>query len=149
MKTLIYKHLQRIGFVFISLLITFLITMGPLQKVDAFNVLPWLDIPFHIWGGLLLGLLAVNLIFIIDILRGGKFLLKGKSDHAIKFMIFVISFVLFWGLVWEAWEFYMYISHHFIKWGGPLDTIKDLFDDIVGGILAYLYYIKVINKNSK
>lgn len=143
------KHLQKIGFVLISLLVTFLIAMGPIAKVDGFNVFPWLDIPFHIWGGFLLGLLALRLILIFEIYTDNKIAKRKSMDKMYRFCIYMTAFVFFFGLVWEAWEFYMYMSHRWSDWGGITDTVKDLFNDIVGGVLALIYNMKIINRNDE
>ena len=93
------KHLQKIGFVLISLLVTFLIAMGPIAKVDGFNVFPWLDIPFHIWGGFLLGLLALRLILIFEIYTDNKIAKRKSMDKMYRFCIYMTAFVFFFGLV--------------------------------------------------
>ena len=145
------KHLQKIGFVLILMLITFWIAMVPIARVDGFNVFPWLDIPFHLWGGFLLGLIATRVIYLLENNRynGRKFIKRGNSDYAFKFLRFIMVFVFIFGLFWEVWEYWMYVSGHVPKWGGVMDTIKDLFDDLVGGVIAYQYNIKTINKNSE
>ncbi len=142
-------HLQKIGFVLILLLITFVIAMGPVAKVDGFNVFPWLDIPFHIWGGFLLGILGLRIILIYELWSGNQLAKRRGMDKAYRFCLYITAFVFFFGLVWEAWEFYMYISHRWAEWGGLVDTCKDLFDDIVGAVLAFMYSSKIINRGNE
>ena len=143
------KYIQDIGFVLILLLITFMIAMGPVAKVDGFNVFPWLDIPFHIWGGFLLGLLGLRFILIYELWSGDLLAKRKGMDKSYRFCIYMTAFVFFFGLVWEAWELWMYISHRWSDWGGVIDTIKDIFDDIIGAVLAFIYSLKIINRKSE
>lgn len=127
------------------MLITFWVAMVPLQKMNAFNVLPWLDIPFHIWGGYLLGVLAANLLFVYEQSSNIK---KVKADNTFRHLKMIVIFVFVFGALWELWEYYMYITQQVPEWGGVGDTIKDMFDDLVGAVLAYISYNKIINRKS-
>ena len=158
------SHFKQIGVVLVSMLITFWVAMVPVAKVNGFNVLPWLDIPFHIWGGFLLGILAVRILIlsedIIDntdhntyltskILLLKKLLHRDRLEYEYRYLLFIVSFVIFWGVMWESWEYWMYVTHRVAEWGGVVDTCKDMFDDTVGAILAYMYNLKIINRNSE
>ncbi len=153
----IRMHFQKIGIVLISMLVTFLVAIGPIAKVDGFNLFPWLDIPFHIWGGFLLGMLGSRILMVFEIgidsrckiLSIESILHKGRLEYAYRYLLYMVAFVIFWGLIWEAWEYWMYVTHRVAEWGGIFDTCKDVFDDMVGAVLAYIYNIKRINKNSE
>lgn len=96
---------------------------------DMYYIIPWLDIPMHIWGGFLFGLLF---IFYTDYKNRGKLFYKYNILH-----IFASVFII--GI---AWELYEYINDvvNYRDWRGILDTVKDLFDDILGSFLAYIFF---------
>lgn len=76
----------------------------------------WLDIPMHMLGGLTVGLLAIAFF---DIRRPRAFL----------------ALVLAVAIGWEIFEYIFSIST-----GQPdywFDTIHDIVNDMVGGIVAY------------
>ena len=148
-KQIIKTQIKKICIVLISMLATFMIAMGPIAKVDGFNVLPWLDIPFHIWGGFLLGMLGVRIITLLEsnIKDSDGILNIDKLEYAYKYLLLIVVFVMFWGFTWEVWEYWMYITHRSVNWGGILDTCKDLFDDMLGAVLSYIYTLKKVSKN--
>ena len=147
-RQIIKIQIKKIGIVLISMLVTFMIAMGPIAKVDGFNVLPWLDIPFHIWGGFLLGILGANILVILESLTPNISTFnisknKYRLEYAYRYLLLIIIFVIFWGVIWEIWEYWMYITKRTNEWGGVFDTCKDIFDDMIGAVIAYLY----TNKN--
>ena len=148
-RQIIKIQIKKIGIVLISMLVTFMIAMGPIAKVDGFNVLPWLDIPFHIWGGFLLGMLGVRIITLLESNKkySEEILNIDRLEYAYRYLLLIVIFVMFWGFIWEAWEYWMYITHRSVSWGGVLDTCKDLFDDMVGAVLSYIFTLKKVNKN--
>ena len=96
---------------------------------DMYYIIPWLDIPMHIWGGFLFGLLF---IFYADYKNRDKLFYKHNILHIFAF-VFIIGI---------AWELYEYINDvvNYRDWRGILDTVKDLFDDILGSFLAYIIF---------
>ncbi len=86
----------------------------------------WLDIPMHILGGVSFALLFVSVLNLKNI--------------EIKFSE-IILFVFIIGILWEIYE---YAIHIYLgkDWNGILDTIKDLFDDIIGASIVYFFSIK-------
>lgn len=88
--------------------------------------MPWLDIPMHIWGGFLFGSLF---IFCSDFKNS-------KSSW-----VLILLFVFIIGFVWEVYE-YIHDIYYVVQWGGWLDTIKDLCDDLIGGAIAYFLFAK-------
>ena len=94
-------------------------------------MLPWFDIPMHISGGLMVGLFAQTGLDYIHI---------NKSR-----LLYIILAVIAVGLVWELVECYLRLTDGF----GPisrLDTIKDIIDDIIGGVLSIWFWNFVFNK---
>lgn len=88
------------------------------------------DILMHISGGIGMGLLV-------------SAFLKGHFLNFRHRRTVVILFVLFAGIIWELFEVYYNIAGYpFGTKAYYLDTIKDLFDDVLGGcIVAWLVKI--------
>lgn len=106
----------------------FLISQFVFEPTHLYYEIWWLDIPMHIFGGLAFALLFISVLN-----------LKNKK---VKFLEIVL-FVMIVGILWEIYE---YAIHIYLgkDWNGVLDTIKDLFDDLLGATLVYLF-----NKESK
>ncbi len=125
------KNVQalKIFLVLILILATQIFSELFLVPNDMYYIIPWLDIPMHIWGGFLFGLLF---IFYIDYKNRGKLFYKQN-------ILYIFAFVFVIGL---AWELYEYINDvvNYRDWRGILDTVKDLFDDIFGSFLAYIFF---------
>jgi len=98
----------------------------------------WYDIPMHIAGGAWIALLFF-------------YLLERKIGHPVEgnllsLLLRALGFVALMGLFWE---FYEYLGDTLIlkkyAWGEALrgqafDTLLDLFNDLVGGILTTTAY---------
>lgn len=138
---------MRIKF-YLSLFVAFLIITVN-YYADYYQVywlLPWFDIPMHISGGFMVGLFA-----------------QTSLDHAIETDIFtvivdylglhkrrilyVMLSVIAVGVAWEFVEWYLGLTDGL----GPisrLDTIKDVIDDIIGGVLSIWFWSFVFNKHN-
>lgn len=81
----------------------------------------WFDIPLHFLGGLSVGLTALYW-------RGRIAPFAAAAGAALAF-----------GLMWELFEYAAGITLNGIG-SYPLDTVKDLFLDAAGGLLAYLFH---------
>lgn len=77
--------------------------------------------PTHVFGGLTVGLWAAA----VSIKLG---LSKKRA------MILILGLTAAVGVSWEVWEALEGLS------GGPLDTLKDLLDDMLGAVIAWLIY---------
>ncbi len=118
---------------YFSLLVAFLIIIVNYFAgiYQVYWMLPWFDIPMHISGGLMVGLFAQTGLDYIHI---------NKSR-----LLYIILAVIAVGLVWELVECYLRLTDGF----GPisrLDTIKDIIDDIIGGVLSIWFWNFVFNK---
>ncbi len=84
------------------------------------------DVFMHILGGIGVGLFMAAL--------ANSFV--PKSHH--KRIIIVIGTLIF-GIVWELFEVRYNLSGY-VAWTKPyyMDTVKDLIDDVVGGVLVSL-----------
>lgn len=113
----------------VSMLIWFLDVMLGIDG-GYYMTIPWWDVPLHVLGGFWLALFAMWV---------GRML--GRRVTIIQ----CLSFVLFVGILWEIFEVMVHI-------GGSVfmpyydDTIKDMLDDLLGGILGFIAakYILVI-----
>ena len=90
----------------------------------------WLDIPMHLAGGFLVGASYLWYLKIRDKALGGLLMFSGV--------------VLTVGLLWESHEFLydLYFKHSTFMistLAGRFDTLKDLADDLLGGVLAYVW----------
>ena len=95
----------------------------------------WLDIPMHIAGGIWV---ASAFIYIA---RTTKDLLPANSVAAFINCLGVVALI---GILWEFYELLadVYVFHKYPLLAAPgilhFDTLKDLFDDLIGGTIAFL-----------
>lgn len=93
----------------------------------------WVDIPMHIFGGALVSLIGLWVIYFSPF---RKFFLGNSKKVYITSVL--IAFIV--GFLWEVFELrFGLISYSFIE---RVDSIKDLFDDIIGALIAGWYFIK-------
>lgn len=99
----------------------------------------WIDIPMHLLGGIWLAMLSIWIFYV-----SGRFSLPRKSY--LLSLILILGLVALGGILWEFFEFsFDFVSHK--KWSvqfGLIDTISDLFFDLLGGLCVYFLFI---NKN--
>lgn len=99
----------------------------------------WLDIPMHILGGLWVALTSLVLYY--------AFPESKEKDRSLIFVYaLAIASVLAIGLIWEIYEFS--VDHMFsLALNKVGDTLKDLGDDFIGGVIgAALFIIRGYNK---
>ena len=109
---------------------------------DLYIRFPGYDIPMHILGGVGIGFSIVAVLR--TLLRSNGLASKlGKNISSKKFYSLTIFFVFLGGFLWELFEAYYNIA------GAPvgskayyIDTVKDLMDDTIGGIIVILSEIK-------
>lgn len=109
---------------------------------------PWIDIPMHIAGGVL----TVVFLFWIFEKRQDEYLFV--SPRWLSFLL-TLSFVAFVGVLWEFFEFFydVFISptrgFFYVAQMGVADTIKDLFFDLLGGLIVWVAIVRGFGKNKK
>lgn len=94
----------------------------------------WLDIPVHILGGLWVALLTLVLYYHSEYVS--------HKDHSPLFALAIaICSALIVGLMWEIYEFVVdrALEINDMQLG---DSLKDLCDDLLGGIIAGVIFIK-------
>lgn len=119
-----YKELNKIKILFIlfSIFLTYFISKNIFEPFNFYYDYKWLDIPMHMLGGFLFANLFLETI----------------NNKYINFRN-LLFFTLFIGISWELLEYALDITNlkSFVGW---FDTFKDLFDDILGAYLAFLFY---------
>ena len=105
---------------------------------------PWFDIPMHISGGFMVALFAqTSMDYFIEtnyLSRVVNFLNFNK-----KRIFWTMFSVILVGVVWEGVEWFFGVTDGL----GPisrLDTIKDVIDDIIGGVLGIWFWNSLFNK---
>lgn len=97
-------------------------------------VYPWFDVLVHILGGLWVGLVFLWLASYLNQINSLK-------DYRAKSLLIALVAALLVGVVWELIENYAQIA--FVNANSySLNTALDLLNDSIGGILAYLYFVK-------
>lgn len=93
----------------------------------------WFDIPLHFLGGFCAAL--VSLYFYSHFYRR-----KASFMSSTRVFSVVIAGVIAVGVIWELFEYSAGITFNTVG-NYPLDTVKDLIMDILGGYAAYVYFI--------
>ncbi len=94
----------------------------------------WLDIPVHMLGGAWVALTTLVVYFRSQYIK--------RKDHNPLFVVMcAVSSTLVIGLGWEVYEFVVDRAMD-INALQLSDTLKDLCDDLVGGLLATWIFIK-------
>ncbi len=101
--------------------LTFIVSRFVFEPANLYYELPWLDIPMHIWGGFLIGLLIVALSFYNNTMKNRQFFFLS---------LFLVMFI------WEVYEYQRGVILY-DKLFDYFDTLKDVFFGFLGGCLAY------------
>lgn len=109
-----------------SIILLFLVNFWATKFHWYFSVW-YFDMPMHFWGGVSVGLMAVWLF------------LKRNIVFSIKNILWLLSLVFVVGFLWEIFEV---IFNNMIAGTSfdLLDTISDLFFDLLGGMSAFLFF---------
>jgi len=99
----------------------------------------------HIMGGMFIALLFFYLFI-------ERFKLVSLQTNSVALFFAAVGFVMLVGVLWEFYEYLaeVFIQHQYLfacaSPGGLFDTLKDLFDDLVGGIISGWTYIWIVRK---
>lgn len=94
----------------------------------------WYDIPMHILGGI-----WVALMFFYWFYERNEIL--KKENGFLNNIIFALGFVALFGTFWELYEYSFDTFFTDLHLQTLSDTLKDLVDDLMGGLLASIYYL--------
>ncbi len=99
---------------------------------ELFFYIWWYDIMLHFLGGLGLGLSAVYVCYFSGHFR------PRLSRNAIFYTVLFSALLV--GVLWEVFENYSGLTYSFGNY--RLDTIKDMFTDVFGSIVAYVFFMR-------
>ncbi|PGS51970.1 hypothetical protein COC46_10720 [Bacillus sp. AFS041924] len=127
---------------FITSYFTFLIGSLCLGSMLRFYNLGWWDTLLHFLSGTLVAFLAIDLM--------GKLTTRqSRSEMSAGFIfLFVLSFGVFCGAIWEIWEFNM--DQFFgtrTQGGGNFDTMTDLIADSIGALIIAFGFARRTRRN--
>ncbi len=110
-------------------------------KYNLYWIYKWYDIPMHLLGGFCVGLFSLFLY---------KNFNKNISivNYRRKVFVFVFLILLFVTVSWEIFELIGGITFLTDK-GYWLDNIGDIMNGLLGGIVAYLFFIRNKKCNTK
>ena len=135
------RHNMIFGKNFNKILVSFLLFLFASQIISLIFSLywkaPWLDNIMHFWGGAVVAMGMIWWTF-----YSAKISALTKNLPKFYATVAVLGFVALAGVFWEFYEFIVdrlitknnYIS--LFQQGGLLDTLKDLFLDLLGGLTA-------------
>ncbi|OGY65805.1 MAG: hypothetical protein A3A04_00335 [Candidatus Harrisonbacteria bacterium RIFCSPLOWO2_01_FULL_40_28] len=124
-----------IGALLASILVVHISSMAALWD----RVYYWIDNPLHLAGGFWVAALT---LYFLERYKGGELLKK----HLYVSICFVFGMTALIGVGWEIVEFLydlavtLYGKQFIVTQPSVEDTIKDLVNDLLGGLLALLYY---------
>ena len=124
-------------------LMLFAIFIAVLHYISLKFYLYWttpIDILMHILGGALIGIMSLYAIYFFLPIRH-------IINNQKKVFLISVTATFIVGFLWEIFELkFGLISHSFID---RIDSIKDMFDDIIGALLAGLYFVNKIKNNDR
>ena len=94
-------------------------------------IIPWIDIPLHLAGGVWVGMMFV-------LLFGRLFSDEAWSSKRFRILIVVVSFAAFIGVLWELFEFGVTEIGGIYFQGNIADTMGDFLMDMIGGLIGGL-----------
>ena len=126
---------------FNKILVSFLVFLFASQIISIFFsfylMAPWIDNIMHFLGG---GIVAMGMIWWT--FYSGKVLESAKNTPKFYTAIVILGFTALVGVFWEFYELAVNVAitkNNYIslfQQGGLLDTLKDLFVDLLGGAAA-------------
>ena len=101
---------------------------------DIYEKFPWFSSVMHLAGGIILG---ITFFLLLNYLNREKYFISDKFTR----FVFVISLVGLFAILWEFYEFIM-VRIFNLDWVLTYDdTIWDLFVDLVGGLMASIWFL--------
>lgn len=106
-------------------------------KLNWYSLIWYFDIIMHILSGLWVGMFFL-------------YVFERKESRPLDVAMFLKVFfaTLAIGLLWEVYEFYLYQYLSQIPFDS-VDTVADLFNDVLGSSIAFFYFSKLIMLSSQ
>ncbi len=125
---------QLMGRAFLVVLLVFILNKLAMQFYWYVSI-PWLDMPMHFLGGIFLALGI-----------GALFFHRTNKIHFFKKLLFILLWVLLFGIAWELFEFSVFTLIKFVEPNSMADTLMDLFFDLLGGLVGIFFVSRAQNK---
>lgn len=112
-----------------------------LGSLQGFYRNGWWDSFMHLISGILIGFFGIDLY--------KRLLRKDRIGPLSPWFVFLflLSFSVFCGVVWELYEFSMdQLFDMGLQGGGNIDTMTDLVADTIGGLLVSIWYTRINQK---
>lgn len=100
-----------------------------------YYLVPWIDMVMHTLGGLLISFFVISLLFVRE-------LFGFAHKHHGMVILTTLSMVLLVGLGWELFEVFFDLTA--ITRIDMIDTLSDLFFDLIGGSFGLWWYYVMI-----
>ena len=120
---------KRLLFEILSLALLIAILHKIALMYSLYWITDWADMIMHTLGGLLIGLLALFIFFTSGYIQ------IPKNTRVV--ILITLGSVLIVGLSWELWEIWFGLIDALAD---KIDSMTDLFFDLVGGTLALIYF---------
>lgn len=127
------KNLRQQMYAVLFLLIVLFIFNNFAADFSLYWIYRWLDLPMHFIGGALISW-AAYIVFA-----------WWRMDYNIHW-VYAIIFSFGLGFIWEVIEFYFKVAQLVPDY--MLDSTKDIFMDMIGGLVVYAVWDKISNKKS-
>jgi xanthine/uracil permease len=98
----------------------------------------WVDIPMHIMGGALVSSIGLWVIYFSP----WKNIFLNNSKNILILSVFIGFGV---GFLWEIFELSFGLTSLSVD---KIDTIKDLFDDIIGALITGWYFVNTTQEKN-
>ena len=117
-----------------TVLLALLYAYGMVEKL--FFHIWWYDIPLHFLGGLAIAMAVLYVYYFAG--------LFAPVAAPRRFFLLALIAAIVVGIIWEIFE---YVSGFTFTTGDKyvLDTLKDMGMDILGALVAYIYYMRHYN----
>ena len=110
---------------FTPAIVVFLLNEIGMRVFAIYELVPWMDIPFHIAGGMAIAYAALYL-------STNLFRIKAAKHSKVFHFLLAVSVTALFATVWEWYEFLYDIAFQAQYQAGIADTMGDMFLGIVG-----------------
>ncbi len=114
----------------LAILIFFISIVNALATIfSLYWRIRWLDMPMHFLSGFWIGSVAL------------WFLLQNTRNRYLSVFLISVGAVFIIGSLWELFEFNVNPIVYMAVQNGVTDTVSDMTFDIIGGVVASVYFM--------